>query len=383
MTKKMAIMILPALMTLMACEQNKNLTEMHDTTQHMDKTTDTMNQRMSGLDQKTGKMKETTDELYDALRQGNGLIVRHTTWEAILSAPSMFGKIAEAGLYYMAFELQLWNYGAQDVTIEKRDILAQQATQEFFLKIEELAPRDGSVNIFALPDPNDKNSVDNRAASFNALAITAHQVNRKQTANLKLVKDAEKMSMESMLEEALLSKQNIDKGTAILGNRAPSIREVLAHEDKAIQILQARYAFGPLAFLDYVVKINDEKSLTHDILALGGSLIWNLFGNVQGTFCDRLKINKVGKLANMYFCNWELDLDSVNMTQLEYAQTELLSQSVQAKAFLKKINVTPVMDSKLAKILKNMKIKVGMKADGPKAALQTRVVEMLQQVQSN
>ena len=379
MTKKSILFILPSLLVLMACEQNKQLSEMHDTTQHMDKTTDTMNERMSELDKKTGTMKETTNELYDALRQGNGLLAREATWAAVLAAPSMFGKLAEAGLYYMGYELQLWNYGASDITVEKRDILAQQATQEFFLKIEELAPRDNSVDIFALPDPKDENYLgNNRAASFNAFAMMAHQVNRKQVANLKMVKNMEKMSIESMLEEALLSKEALEKGTAVLGTRAPYIREVLAHEDKAIQILQARYAFGTLAFLDYVVKINDERSLKMDLLTLTGQFLnWSPF-----KYCENLKgNNKVGKLLRMYFCSWDLDLDQAGMVRLEYAQNELLSQAVQAKAFLKKIHVEPIMDAKLVKILKNMTIKVGTKSDGPKAALQTHIVEMLHDVQ--
>lgn len=335
---------------LAACSEQKKLNEMHDSTQSMEQTTQKMNNTTEDLSQKTEEMKNTTSELYDALRQGNALQLRRDAWDSILKAPSMYKKISEAGKYFMSYEVQLWNQYAQDLTVEKRDILAQQAAREFFLEIEDLAPADGAVNILAQPDPEHLQSAENRAASFNAMAAALHQINRKQLPALKTRPDLPVISMESIMEEALLAKKSLEAGTADLGTKEPAIREVLAHEAVAVQLLQTRYNFFTMMFIDAVTKISTKNKL------------------------EQLKMVALG---------WDLDLSALNAVQLDYYRSELLEQAVSAREVLKKIGVTPQMDGTLSRLLTKMQIRSAAVKGAHRAAEATQLVGVLEDLRKN
>lgn len=281
-----------SLALLSGCSEVKKLDEMRET---------------------TGDMKSVTDELYDTLRQGNSLQLRREAYESVLKAPTLFKKISEANKYMMSYEFQIWNKLGQDKEGEKRDLLGQQAAMEFFMEMEELAPKE--VNPLAEPDGEKINSEENRSASFNSMALAMHQVNRKQVRAINQNPEEQMMSLYSMMEEALLTPRNeAQKGYA---------REVLAHEALAIKLLQARYNIFPLVFIDSVSHIG-TKSL-------------------------------VGKAFQVYG-SWNMEVDSMNATQVEYLQTEVLNHAVAAKNLLLKIGVKPEMNSTVAKLLANMTI---------------------------
>jgi hypothetical protein len=323
------------ILSMAACSEVKKVDEMHDATVRMSKTTDDMKTR-------TGELKDATDELYDALRQGNSLQLRREAYNSILQAPTMFKKISEAAKYFMSFEVQLWNSIGQDQSAAKREILGQQAAQEFFMEIEELATRDGSVDPLAAPDAKDIYSQDNLTASFNAMAVGMDRNNRKQEQNVGAKADQKMMSMYSMMEEALLAPRDLpQKGY---------IREILAHEDKAVQLLQARYNMFPLMFVDVVSKIGDK--------------------NIAGQ-------------AKMLLMEWEFNVDALSATQLEYLQTEVLEKAVSAKELLIKIGKKPELDSKVARLLAKMSVKSENKTTGLVQSEQQDLLKLIKKIQEN
>ena len=321
MRKQWMVSGLAAVMALSACSEVKKVSEMHDatvkmsdttekmkdTTGEMNTTTTEMNKKMGSLQQRTDELKVVTDELYDTLRQGDSLKLRRDGYEAVLKGATAFKKFSEAGKYFMSFEFQLWNNLGQDVEVEKRDTLAQQAAQEFFTEIEDLAARDNSINVMANPKPNDINSEENRAASFNALAMVLHYTNRKEVRSEKLNK-VEPISMYSIMEEALLAPRDKEQKSYI--------REIQAHEDKAVQLLQARYNMFPLVFIDSITKIANKSLL--------------------------------GKAKDAYL-GWDFEIDTLSATQLEYLRNEVLVHSVSAKKLLLKIGKKPVLDKKIGR----------------------------------
>ncbi|WP_413558131.1 hypothetical protein [Bdellovibrio sp. HCB209] len=312
-------------LTIVACSEIKKVDEMHDATVKMSDTTEDMKQQ-------TGDLKGMTDELYDALRQGNALQLRREAYNSVVQAPTMFKKISEATKYFMSFEFQLWNGIGQDTSVLKRDVLGQQAAQEFFMEIEELAPRDGSVNPLA--------DGDDRTASFNAMAVAMDQTNRKQNANLESTGQTKLISMYSMMEEALLAPREVPQ--------TGYIREILAHEEKAIQILQTRYNMFPLMFIDMMSKLGDK----------------NIFSQ--------------GKTLLM---GWDLDLSTMNATQTEYLQTEVLQKGLDAKNLLIQLGKTPKMDSKVARLIDKMRVP---KKSGAKSLMeaesQQKLILMLKEI---
>jgi len=326
------------LISLAACSQMDKVDEMHDATVKMSNTTDEMKQNTSDLDMKTEELKEVTDELYDSLRQGNALQARRDAYDAILKAPTLFKKTAEATKYFMSFEFQLWNHMGQDQDSDKRDVLAQQAALEFFMEIEELADRDGSVHPLVAPDVRNINSRSNLRASFNAMAISMDKINRKQTRELKLKgqADTNTMSMYSLMKESLLTSRDVpQKGY---------VREVLAHEEKAIQLLQGRYNMFQMMFVDSISKIGNKN------------------------------IAAQGKMVLM---GWDLNMDTLSATQLEYLQTEALEPALEAKKFLIQIGKVPVLNPILKRLMKNMRVKIKPIQKGQKTVLQAQQQQLL------
>lgn len=335
------------LVLLSACAEQKKLDEMHEATVKMERTTVQMNdnttkmtERTGSLEQKTAEMKKITDELYDALRQGDALQLRREAYESILRAPTLPKKISEAAKYFMSFEVQLWHELGQDQTLLKRETLAQQAAMEFFLEIEELALRDGSVNATHVGNADDLNSEENRSASFNALAISMHQTNRKQQRILKEVPGAKLISMYSIMEEALLLPKNVAQVEG-------AAREVLAHEARAIQLLQARYNMFQMIFIDTVSHVGAKSFL--------------------------------GK-AKMALLGWTFNVDDLNPTMTDYLAKEVLAHSLSAKSLLIKLGHKPVLDKTVARLMSKMTIKVSGKAGPKNVAQQVNLLNLLQQL---
>lgn len=332
-----------------ACAEQKKLDEMHDATIKMEKTTVQMNEnttkmkeRTDSLEQKTIDVKKMTDELYDALRQGDALQLRREAYESLLKAPTLFKKISEAAKYFMSFEVQLWNGIGQDQSLPKRELLAQQAAQEFFLEIEELAPRDGSVHPTHTGDVDDINSEKNRSASFNALAVTLHQVNRKQHRSLQETPGTKLISMYSIMEDALL----LSKTKAPLTGAA---REVLAHEARAIQLLQARYNVFQMVFVDTVSHVGDKS----------------LFGK-----------------AKMALMGWEFNADTLSPTMAEYLTTEVLVHAVNAKKLLLKLGHKPILDRTVERLMNKMTVKASGNKGSAFVAQQVKIVGLLQELRN-
>lgn len=83
------------------------------------------------------------------------------------------------------------------------------------------------------------------------MAISMDKINRKQTRELKLDKNLNTMSMYSIMQEALLAPRDVpQKGY---------VSEILAHEEKAIKLLQGRYNMFQMMFVDSVTKIGAKN----------------------------------------------------------------------------------------------------------------------------
>jgi outer membrane murein-binding lipoprotein Lpp len=295
-------------------------------------------EKLNDMKETTGDMKSVTDELYDTLRQGNSLQLRREAYESVLKAPTLFKKISEANKYMMSYEFQIWNMLGQDKEEQKRDLLGQQAAMEFFMEMEELAP--AMVNPLDEPNAEDINSDENRSASFNAMALSMHQVNRKQVRATQQNPTEKQMSLYSMMEEALLTPRDVPQKSYA--------REVLAHEPLAIKLLQARYNIFSLVFIDSVSHIGTKSLLAK---------------------------------AYQVYGSWTLDMDSLNATQVEYLQTEVLEHAVAAKELLIKLGVKPELNSKVDRMLENKKIsKSKKKLAAAETAAQQNMLDLLEKL---
>lgn len=306
------------------------MSEKLDSVPVMAKTTTEMAGDIRDMKSELSAQRKDTEELFDALRQGNGMLSRETAWAAMIVAPTLVEKISKAGKYFMGFEYQLWNNMGQDEDPDRRDILMAQAAEEFFLELKSLNLA-GDVDVEAVKTSEydiKYNTEGNRMASFNALAITIHKNNRKQMELVSRLKKTDskqaEISMLSIMKEALLSEKFSD---AQMRNQSVAKRtmygNVLTQKRAAIAVLQTRYTLLPL-------------------------VVFQQFTNLENWFSAQAK----GAFG------WDMDLNKI--TSVEAARKlneELLVQALDAGEFLKQIGVTPERKWTLQRLINVCNIK--------------------------
>ncbi len=352
-------------LSLSACDMKKQLTEMHDSTgemnettkkmnsttegmhstmQGMEKTTEGMdgkmkgmNETMGGMDKKMGDMNETmggmntimqdmseqTNELYDAAKLGDSSMQRRAALEALARATASGRKITEATKYFISFEYQLYSGIGQDKSEEKRKHLLYEATLEFFKDVTEFLTKED------VPQPltqAEKGGDDNKEASFNALAVSLHKMNRKQEEYLKKnkLKEEDSLSMYKIILSALAKKKAINGGQSKLDEIDDYEREVLNNEEVAVKLIQARNNFTAAILLGGISDIQ------------------------KGT----VVLGQNAKAGAMYIGKWDVNLEKINKVQSETAG-KYIASILGAHKFLKEIGIEPVYNPTLLKILKN------------------------------
>lgn len=357
--------ILTVSWVLAACQQQKQLDEMHDSTVEMNDTTkqlrDTtieMKQTTVKLEKNTGDMKTVTDdlakqtaemnktttemngttqqmgkvtaELYDASRQGAALEIRRKSLEMLYAAESNGKKVAEAGKYFMSFEFQLWTGYGQDLTEEKRDHLLADAAAEFFKDIKEFTVEEAPwFNPFAKAKGNGGlHDRVNKEASFNAIAAALHRVNRKQDEMLVEHKDLKSLSMYEMLKRSLQLERGLNDGTVAYADLKGYQREVLNNRDVALRLLQARHNFIATIFLNEVLPQEGAKATINNALNY-------YLGAGKG---------------------WTMEIDKYNVSQLK-TLNQYLTASLGTRQVLRDLGQTVEVDPTLAAFLKGLTLK--------------------------
>jgi len=318
-TSKRALILLMSLAAVLnACEMKENLDEMHDSTVEMNKTTREMNQTTSEMNERTSGLEEATGELYDALRQGDSLAARRAALENLINTEDSGRKLSEAAKYFMSFEFQFWTDSNQDKGQEKRMFLATSGAREFFKDIHQFIPNgDMTPNPFA--GQIHETSKSNLVNSFNALATTTHFMNPKQEAHLAQKPGMKALSMNIMIEESLLAKASIESGAKKISDYPGYVHEVLANEQAAVYLLEARYNYLGALFLGRATSIATSKFTA----------------------------------ARYVATKWSLDLSKFNSAQIEEFNS-FLKGALLTKNTLLKAGVKPRTHFLLARMLNNM-----------------------------
>lgn len=267
-----------------------NITKMVDKMDHLSATTDELKTKITEVkevaDEKMSGLQAGFDQTYDGLRQGDSSVARRDAMRELINVKSHEKKLAEAGLYFAAFEFQLFNGIGLDKADSRREKLVLGAVEQFFKDIYEVYNYESEVNPFADPDLGD---AANREASFNAMAAALHKDNPKQEEALFQLKesrgDLEVVHFLKIIKEALSLKKDLAEGKLKLAEMSPIHKQVLANEDVAIKLLQARWSFLLVSALDKNVHFKKGGGV-YKYLVSGWKLMtkWNL---------DFSKLNKV------------------------------------------------------------------------------------------
>jgi hypothetical protein len=335
---RLTALIVPLLMT-----SGCIVTDMKDTTDHMDATTSQMNSTTSQMNDRTAQMNDTTSSMakdmsrmletmeamkndtleklsetelgikdtYSDLRQDEAVKVRHDMLEMMEQTSALNAKVVAAGKYIMSFEFQLWKNNLND-TSEYRDQLLRDAMEEFFLDLARYMPDPSDA-----PDPTSSKA---QMQNLMAIAGTIDRVNPNAQVMSRKDKTVQQYSIQGLIEEALQYSDQVESGEISLEDLKPWQQEVLINRDAAISLLQARANFLPVMTL---ARISD---LQHRNLAMQA---WMTYHGFTPSFDN---------LAAM----------SEALTFIKSANDEII--------FLKKIHVAPRIDGTLQSLYKNMNL---------------------------
>lgn len=320
-----AVLVLATLFSLAStgCKQEKQLGEMHDSTQEMNGQmkgmagdTHTMNGQMTGMAGDThamngqmtgmagdtkemnGQMKDLahqtqllhdltqglnslTGELFDSGKQGASLQVREELLKAMVKANSQVVRLSKAAKFLSSFEYQVWS-GLGSDTPELRAKLATEAASEFMAEIQAFVRQgEKDTNPAAMPeivkvirkmtpaggdtsmgDDLDQDSV------FNALAINLHRLNRKQD-QLVRTKSLTPINMYSMIVDALTAKSDIESGKKKVADFPGYVGEILNFEDTAVLLLQARHNALSMLALIQLSKLHESFQSAAEAMSSG------------------------------------------------------------------------------------------------------------------
>lgn len=303
-------------------EMKDGLDKMAGTTKEMNQTTkDLLTLTREELIERMQKVSSSTNSLFDAMRQGDTSGLRRNGMIALLKQNTLQGQLAEAGLYLQGFEFQVLGTVGQDVDPQFRDMLYHQAMLEFFLKIDELAPKLGEVSPSAQPSATDDE--ENRNSAFNAIAFALHKTNREQLPDPAYGKP---MSFYDLIMTALEMKPYIDSGRIVLPPGPSYIKEVLGHPERVEQLLQTRY---------------------------------NMF--VYGLIGATTNLSEHSTLAQLWKLLWKLDIDlseeRVGTAVLQRLNEELLAPAVRTTDDMLNVGIKPQFTGKTSFALSHLNVR--------------------------
>ncbi|MGZ3735975.1 MAG: hypothetical protein ACXVC0_13500 [Bdellovibrionota bacterium] len=325
---KISPTLLASLLALSACSK---VNDMHDATMAMNATTAKMAANTSKMAETTEGMSKTTTnmngvmtDIFDVGRQGAALDVRTKHWELVVNSPKLEDKGTYAGLYFLAFEFQLWANIGQDARPGERERLMADAANEFtrhLLGITHWAPEE--IDPFAGKNPLKFGDVENEKASFNAVAASMEENNREQEFTATDTSEGA-VSMLEMIETSLLDGKKIKEGKAKLEDFPDYENIVLAREELATRLLRARYQVMGLAVLGQLTPLTRN-------------------------FTEGFKLKIWGE-------KWDMDFNQMTQSQIRLASFRI-GQAIQARDTLAQLGIAVTLDPSIRKIYSHAQVK--------------------------
>lgn len=310
-----------ALIALTGCSK---VNDMHDATMAMNATTSKMAANTEKMGATTTTMNGIMCEVFDSGRQGAALDLRTKQWELVIGSPKLEDKGTFAGLYFLAFEFQLWSNLCEDSLSGQRNRLKADAVKEFsrrLLGISHWGPDE--VDPFAGKNPLKFGDVENEKASFNAVAASMEENNRKQELTATDT-STDSDSMLNIIETGLRAGKEIREGKAKLQDFPEYVDLVLQREELMTRLLKARYQVMGLAVLGQLTPIT--RNLT-----------------------EGLKYKYLGQ-------KWDIDFNQLSESLVNLA-TFRIQQANEAHDTLKELGIEVTLDPAISNIFSHATVK--------------------------
>ena len=284
-----------------------------------------MKQSTQNMEASTGKLQAGTDQMkdtmrlmqrdvgdtYQDLRKGNSLVARNDLIRAMEQDPTIEGKIEDAGKYFMAFEFQFWKSRDND-SVQRRNTLLFEGAEEFSYRMRSYLPGDRKLDVA---------SKNQSMMNLFALAIALDKILPEQEELAETLK-FEKMSIRSIIVEALESKAKIDSGDLQKPKRYLSA--LLNSENEYVYLLQVRYNFIYAEVLEIMSHVGNAGTIKQ---------FW------------------------FYMNGMDVDLSSLNVSQLNLLN-ELLEKANADRALLAKLGYATPFDKTMANFYGKLRLEV-------------------------
>lgn len=407
MKKHIIVPLLTLAFIFSGCDEKKQLTEMHDatvdmngkmdkllnaTTTKMDQLLQTTSGKMDMLQKTTGSkmdmLHETTrkkmeemaalttevlkrsDELSDLSKHGATTEGRNNRLKEILTDVTAENKVVHAAIYFKSFEYQFWEGIGPDISLEKRQVLIDEAASEFFRAIAEFNNNSSKVDPFAIAGSPVLWDYGNREVVFNALALTMHMLDRKQVEMLQKFPEVKPVTMLSIIEEALQAEININSGKLRIEEVSEATQMVLSNKPIALKLLQARHNFALVCFINSASKLATAQDSRFGQITTALGLGFISKGYELG------KMGGAGLLGKILGGEWLLNIDKFNLVQIVDFQKSLeIAKST--RMLLKKMNQGVQINENLSKVMNNMKIQTTGTGDVRSVVEKTKLVGLL------
>lgn len=277
----------------------------------LDKRTEKMENSTEQMSKTTDEMRDTTGTMYQQLRSKDAEETRDRQFRALLeNKDGMGGRIKDAGIYFKAFEFQLWTGKGND-TQRHREALLLDAANEFVRSITDIY--DG-LNLKSMsPTKKEVN-----AMSFYALAASMHSLSTFQEELVAANPKIKPISFYDIIKSALLKDNN--------NQPLKAYEEVLVsgmNKEIMIELVKARVdIIGALALRD----LTDQREMT--------------FGQKTKAAIFKMSFGTLGSI----------DLPQVYEKSNNSTKSEIekrLDAANNAKSFLKEIGVIKSLEKTL------------------------------------
>jgi len=311
---------------------------------------------MSGkLDGMTAKMSDLLgkmNEIYDVARPGMAMMLRGQALDAVKSNVGLPAKVSAAAKYYMAFDYQLQSANNEQEE-SKRINLANVAAAEFFRELKMFLPEGA---------PTDKTlSLTGANEEIEALAVAMHRSNEVQDEMLQHHTNIKKLTMYSMIVEALKAKVEIDNGKLDYNQVPEYIKTILVDSPIAVWLLDVRMNTMVKMMLGRVAPVAPKAATDVKIISK--------IKNAAATFLSK---------------EWQLQPEKQEVSLLEEIHRYLMAAS-EAKLILQQVGHPTELKTMLSSGLSHMSLNASSDKDKDKINLderRTKIVEDLARYQT-
>jgi hypothetical protein len=321
-------------------DTNTNMRETNQRLEDVHQKLNEMNNQLSQATQRIEMMNRALERMYQVLRQGDSLTVRLNTIDKMNSTSQLNGKIVFAAQYFMSFEYQLWKgEGSDDELL--RQLLIKTAVDEFIQLSRRFVPSDFALNV--LDENHD-------LLSLKALALALHVVNENTQSEL-LGKKQQIPSMLDLLKSALTFGRQLDLSQTTITEIPQYAKVALTAPDLIQYLLEIRVMMFPAVFVGSLSDIDSDSFLSR----------W--FSR-----------------AGLFMRPWTVQIDTLNQIQLkEFCQWMALANV--DKEFLQALGMTPRVDEKIVRILRNLHFSQAQSPTSPESVLLSKA-QLVQQLKT-